>query len=356
MRRLFDLTLCLIFIVPISAFIAFLALVIMFVDGFAPFHLQKRVGRRGVFFTCFKLQTMRPAANPSLIGMRERDHERVTTLGTFLRDHGWDELPQVWNVLCGDMSFMGPRPLLLMTLVRIRQKNAGNSEKVEEWEKVRSTLRPGISGWHQVRYEEDFSILESDLRYLAARSWREDIKIVLATIAVFVVGKRAWLARSRRRLHLEAHPRHILDVVLWPILRVLWEPFSRKQSHFWHWKPFEGSIPEPFQEYVDPDKGARPVDGWWTEFWNTNFGWKKVVIFRPANPAKKYHLGFMRREGNGVARKEICTCVLDGACAAAVSPYNTKYFAVEYPHGPAIPLDLVRVTVRHMLEEDVPLL
>ena len=190
MKRGFDLFLAALLLVPCLIFVGILSSIILVVDHFSPFHIQERVGRGGKLFRCWKLQTMRPARNAMDIGEREKDGDRLTRLGAFLRDHGWDEIPQLMNVLRGDMSFVGPRPLLPKTLNRIRGKNEEAAEAVKEWEHLRSRVRPGITGWHQVHDAGVISLMVADGALECLPLWRR-FQIILVTIAVFFVGKKA---------------------------------------------------------------------------------------------------------------------------------------------------------------------
>ena len=146
MKRFFDLLFCLVFIIPISFFILLLSLFIIFVDKMPPLFFQERIGKDGKKFVCYKLQTMRPPSSINEIGDHVSDKQRVTKLGVFLRDHGWDELPQIWNVLLGNMSLLGPRPLIEKDIKRLEVENIF---LMEIWKK-RFALKPGISGWCQV--------------------------------------------------------------------------------------------------------------------------------------------------------------------------------------------------------------
>jgi hypothetical protein len=157
---------------------------------------------------------------------------------------------------------------------------------------------------------------------------------------------------------LKTYPRHRLDVVLWPLLRLLWEPFSKKQSHWWHWRPYEGTVPENFREYMEGDGTARPRKGILGNLIQTNFGWKKVAILGHSNHYGHpilYQLGFTSTE-NGVRKKELCTVVLNDYCAALLGPSPTEFFAVSYPEGNPIPIDLVVVSRKDHLPRNVVLL
>jgi exopolysaccharide biosynthesis polyprenyl glycosylphosphotransferase len=147
---------------------------------------QPRVGKNHVVFTALKLRTMR-VANTDGDPYTRADDERVTTVGRFLRATRLDEVPQLWNVLVGDMSLIGPR--------------AEWTKLVEQYEKqipcyhFRHLVKPGITGWAQVNYpyganlDDTLRKLEYDLYYIRYFSFVLDASIVLKTIHVMLFGK-----------------------------------------------------------------------------------------------------------------------------------------------------------------------
>lgn len=189
MRRIIDFIVAIVLLPFVLLVVAVLSAAIFVIDKYSPFHTQKRVGRGGRLFVCYKLQTMKPAKSHSLIGEREKDSERVTRLGLIIRDHGWDELPQLLNVLLGKMSFIGPRSLLPKTIDRIRIKNPEIANEIVEWERLREQVRPGISGWHQIHIREHASMLRCDLEQLQNHSVTRDLKVLAITTLVFFFGK-----------------------------------------------------------------------------------------------------------------------------------------------------------------------
>ncbi|MFG2009518.1 sugar transferase [Micromonospora sp. NPDC048868] len=132
---------------------------------------QPRVGRHGRVFELVKFRTMLP---PDPLRGRVRDGDRLTPLGRFLRSTSLDELPTLWNVLRGDMSLVGPRPLLTEYLPRYSPTQARRHE-----------VRPGVTGLAQVRgrnslgWEEK---LDLDVWYVDHRSLRLDLSILAATV------------------------------------------------------------------------------------------------------------------------------------------------------------------------------
>ena len=109
------------------------------------------------------------------------DEERLTKWGKFLRFTSLDELPELWNVLCGEMNLIGPRPLPFHYLERYSMEQAR-----------RHTIRPGITGWAQIKGRNNMSWeqqFELDLWYIDNRNWRLDLKILLLTIVSVIKCK-----------------------------------------------------------------------------------------------------------------------------------------------------------------------
>lgn len=177
MKRLFDFLvafLALIFIFPIQLFLAAL---IRKKLGSSIFFIQKRPGLNGIVFEMIKFRTMKDASDEQ--GHLLPDSDRLTPFGERLRASSLDELPGFWNVLKGDMSLVGPRPLLVEYLPLYSKEQA-----------KRHNVRPGITGWAQVNgrnaisWEEKFKY---DVWYVENQSFWLDIKILLLTVKkVFV--------------------------------------------------------------------------------------------------------------------------------------------------------------------------
>lgn len=170
-------------------------LAIVLEDGASPFFMQARIGKDCTPFRMVKLRSMRPDAEKVLEQLSEEEKEefsqnfklahdpRITKVGQFIRKTSIDELPQLWNVLRGDMSLVGPRPPLL-----VEEEAYG-----EHLTKVMS-VRPGITGYWQVhgRSETDFSErIELNEYYIEHRSLGLDLKILFETVKVVLTGKGA---------------------------------------------------------------------------------------------------------------------------------------------------------------------
>ncbi len=137
---------------------------------------QPRTGRHGHPFTLLKFRTMRDAVGPD--GHPLPDAERLTPFGQWLRATSLDELPSLWNVVRGEMSLVGPRPLLPEYLPLYSARQARRHE-----------VRPGITGWAQVNGRNTVSWadrLEMDVWYVEHRSWMLDLRILWMTIGKVV--------------------------------------------------------------------------------------------------------------------------------------------------------------------------
>ena len=177
MKRLFDLLIAILALVLLSPLIAIVALLVRLRMGPPVVFRQVRPGWHERPFTVLKFRTMRqPRSDEELL---QPDGERLTPLGRLLRRLSLDELPQLWNVVRGDMSLVGPRPLLTEYLVRYTAE-----------QHRRHSVRPGITGWAQVRSRQDIPFsrrLELDVWYVDHRSFALDMKILLMTF-VRVLG------------------------------------------------------------------------------------------------------------------------------------------------------------------------
>ncbi|MEO1339802.1 MAG: sugar transferase [Cyanobacteria bacterium J06635_13] len=171
-----DRLLAAISIILLSPFIAVLAIAIYFQMGSPIIFSQPRGGKDNSVFTFFKFRTMTDERDRD--GKLLPDMERLTPLGEFLRQTSLDELPQLWNVLKGEMSFIGPRPFVAKYLDRYTPAQAR-----------RHAVNPGITGWAQINgrnsisWEEKF---ELDLWYIDRWSLGLDLKILVLTVAKIV--------------------------------------------------------------------------------------------------------------------------------------------------------------------------
>jgi sugar transferase EpsL len=168
----FDIIAVIILILTLSPLFIILALLVRIKLGSPIIFTQVRPGLHGKSFILYKFRTMLDDRN--IQGQLLPDAERLTPFGRFLRTTSLDELPELWNVLKGDMSLVGPRPLLLQYMDRYTSEQARRHE-----------VKPGITGWAQVNgrnsitWEEKFKL---DVWYVDNRSFWLDIKIILMTI------------------------------------------------------------------------------------------------------------------------------------------------------------------------------
>ena len=179
MKPIFDFLLAAALLVPLLP-IMFIEAVAIAVDsrGFVLF-VQPRVGRGGRSFRMYKFRTMIPAEHSlDAQGKVKPDDERITRLGRFLRRTSLDELPQLFNILKGDMSFVGPRPTLQYQV-----------DRYDAFQRRRLEVKPGVTGLAQIRGRNSLSWEEKirhDVEYVERRSFLLDLRILLSTAAVVV--------------------------------------------------------------------------------------------------------------------------------------------------------------------------
>lgn len=177
----------LVLLAPVMAIVALAVRVSM---GRPILFRQQRIGLGERTFTILKFRTMREAYRPD--GTPLLDHERLTKVGAVLRKTSLDELPQLWNVVRGDMALVGPRPLLVEYLPYYTER-----------ERLRHTVRPGITGWSQVNGRNQAAWddrLEGDAYYVEHLSLGLDAKIVCLTIAKVLQGSDTEYAEKNSEL------------------------------------------------------------------------------------------------------------------------------------------------------------
>jgi exopolysaccharide production protein ExoY len=192
MKRLFDIVFVLIIAVPLLVIVAILAAIVS-LDGANPFYIQHRLGKNGRQFKMIKLRSMVPNAHAQLqdylqnnpIARQEWEHyqklrfdPRITRIGALIRATSLDELPQFWNVLTGEMSVVGPRPMM--------------PDQVDLYPgSAYFRMSPGITGFWQVscRNESSFSDrAKHDSDYYKTLSLRTDVSVIMRTVTVVVSG------------------------------------------------------------------------------------------------------------------------------------------------------------------------
>ena len=191
-KRLSDIAISVVMIVLSIPIFILIALAIKLTSKGPILFLQERRGQYGNMFIIYKFRTMYDDS-PFLMGdssihgsvYKRKNDERVTPIGKFLRKSSLDELPQFFNVLKGDMSIVGPRPLIDYMLKPYMQLG-----------EVRTSVKPGITGLWQVTARAQCSnlldMIEYDLDYIENASLTYDFKIMLATVWVVLIGKGAY--------------------------------------------------------------------------------------------------------------------------------------------------------------------
>jgi len=204
LKRLFDIAIVLIFSPIILTFVIIISFILLAKQGRPIFFAQNRVGKNNQLFKLYKFRTMETTAeedfhrshyldlakgkeikpsNSPLEPIRIENDDRITKYGAFLRKTSLDELPNILNVLIGNMSIVGPRPLVNY-----------ESELYGEYNNKRCSVPPGITGLAQVQGRLDLSLQERlywDLQYIDNYSFFEDIKIIYKTIASVISRKGA---------------------------------------------------------------------------------------------------------------------------------------------------------------------
>jgi undecaprenyl phosphate N,N'-diacetylbacillosamine 1-phosphate transferase len=171
-KRLIDLIVSFVGIVILSPAILVIAILLLIVNRANPFFLQSRPGKNEVIFKLIKFKTMTDRLD--INGAVLSDNERLTRVGNLIRKSSLDEIPQLINVFKGEMSLIGPRPLLVEYLLLYSEE-----------QRKRHLVRPGITGWAQVngrnaiRWEDKFKF---DIFYVEKLSFFLDLKILFLTI------------------------------------------------------------------------------------------------------------------------------------------------------------------------------
>ena len=181
-QRLLDLLIAVPAALLTAPVIAVLALLIRLESPGHPLYTQTRVGKDGELFSIYKLRTMVRGAEFTGAGLAiQEGDERITRIGTFLRRYSLDELPNLWNVVRGEMSIVGPRPTLSVQV-----------EQYSERQRRRLAVKPGITGWAQVNGRASLpwpERIELDIWYVEHRSLRLDLRILARTVRMVGGGE-----------------------------------------------------------------------------------------------------------------------------------------------------------------------
>ena len=175
LKRFSDILFCIIILSILSPLLLIISLVIKFDSKGPALFRQRRIGRNNQEFVLYKFRSMRTEAPEVATHLLKNPQSYITPFGKFLRKSSLDELPQLLNILKGDMTFIGPRPALYNQhdLIDLRTRCGVH------------TLRPGVSGWAQVNGRDCLEIREKvdyDFDYLEHHSLTMDIKILLFTV------------------------------------------------------------------------------------------------------------------------------------------------------------------------------
>jgi O-antigen biosynthesis protein WbqP len=182
MKRIFDLTLSffsLLFLLPL---IIFIAVVVKLTSKGPIIYWSDRVGKNNVIFRMAKFRTMNIGAPVVATHLLYDSGRHLTPVGSILRRLSLDELPQLWNIFIGDMSFVGPRPALFnqSDLIELRTSNGVDG------------LIPGLTGWAQVNGRDELSVVDKvkyDMFYLRHQSFSLDILILKLTLLAVIEGR-----------------------------------------------------------------------------------------------------------------------------------------------------------------------
>jgi len=171
-KRLIDIVASFIGLSLLAPILVIITLFLVVANDGKPFFFQKRPGKNGKIFSIVKFKTMNDKKDAT--GNLLQDAERLTKVGSFVRKTSLDEIPQLLNVLIGDMSLIGPRPLLVQYLPLYNEN-----------QKKRHDVRPGITGWAQVNgrnaisWEQKF---EYDVYYVKNLSFSMDVQVIMKTV------------------------------------------------------------------------------------------------------------------------------------------------------------------------------
>jgi lipopolysaccharide/colanic/teichoic acid biosynthesis glycosyltransferase len=182
LRRAFDVVLAGSALLVASPFLLVAIVAIRVESRGGAFYRQRRVGKDGRAFDVLKLRTMVTGAEHMGAGLAVSEGDtRITRVGRFLRRTSLDEVPNLINVLRGDMAIVGPRPTVPVQVDRYTERQRG-----------RLAVKPGITGWAQVNGRTELpwdERIELDLWYIEHRSWRLDLRILLLTVRMVFGGE-----------------------------------------------------------------------------------------------------------------------------------------------------------------------
>jgi lipopolysaccharide/colanic/teichoic acid biosynthesis glycosyltransferase len=181
LKRALDVVLAAVALLIVGLPLAVVALIIRFESHGHPIYRQRRVGRDGEPFELYKLRTMVSGAETMGLGLAvDEGDDRITRIGAWLRRYSVDELPNLINVLRGEMSLVGPRPTVQVQVERYTERQRG-----------RLSVRPGITGWAQINGRASLpwhERIELDLWYVEHVSLALDVRILWRTLKLVFTG------------------------------------------------------------------------------------------------------------------------------------------------------------------------
>lgn len=196
-KRLFDFVFSFLGLMILAPFFLAIAFAIKITSSGPVFYRGERVGKKGKLFKIFKFRTMRADAETTGVSSTAQDDSRITAVGKFLRRYKIDELPQLINILKGEMSFVGPRPQVKWA-----------TDRYTEEEKIILSVRPGITDYASVKFSNEGEILKGSqnpdkdylekihpektrlqIEYIRNQSFLVDLKIIVKTIFITVFKK-----------------------------------------------------------------------------------------------------------------------------------------------------------------------
>lgn len=185
-KYIIDVMFSLFGLIVLSPVILIFSLLIILESPGSPFYFQERLGLNGNKFSVMKLRSMRNDAEKNGAKWAEKNDPRITRIGMFIRKTRIDELPQLFNILKGDMSLVGPRPERSMFTEQFEKEVPGFKKRLK--------VKPGLTGWAQVNGGYEITPkekLDLDIYYINHASIMLDLEIILKTIKVVITGDGA---------------------------------------------------------------------------------------------------------------------------------------------------------------------
>lgn len=186
-KTIFEFGVTLLGLVLLSPVIIIMAITIKLTGKGPVIYSQKRTGKNGKSFYIYKFRSMHFGDKEDILLIKDKDDKRITTLGRFMRKYKIDEIPNMFNVLKGEMSIVGPRPEQQFYIDLILQREPRYQQL--------QMIKPGITSWGEVKFgyasnvEDMLKRMEYDLYYLENRSLLFDLRITLLTVLIAIKGK-----------------------------------------------------------------------------------------------------------------------------------------------------------------------